>query len=98
MQVDLSMWRPLLDFAAVLFVLGMASALNSRDRASWWVSQGLLLLSIVVGFVAAGAIHPSVDMFTLGIWVPIVWALSLIGLFRIPKPLEVSHTNHDGSL
>ncbi len=98
MQAELSTWRPLWDFAAVLFVLGMVSALSSRDRASWWLSQGLLLLSVVVAFAAASAIHPSVDLFSLGIWVPIAWALSLIGLFRIPKPSAVSHTNHDGSL
>lgn len=98
MQAELSILRPLWDFAAVLFVLGMASALNSRDRTSWWLSQGLLLLSVVVGFAAANAIHPSVDLFSLGIWVPIAWTLSLIRLFRIPKPLVVSHTNHDGSL
>ena len=98
MQAELSTLRPLWDFAAVLFVLGMASALSSRDRASWWLSQGLLLLSVVVGFAAASATHPSVDLFPLGIWMPIAWALSLIGLFRIPKPSAVSHTNHDGSL
>lgn len=98
MRAELSSWLPLWDFAAVLFVLGMAGGLSSRDRASWWVSQGLLLLSVVVGFAAAGATHPSVDLFSLGIWIPIAWALSLLGLFRIPKPSAVSHTNHDGSL
>ena len=98
MRAELSSWLPLWDFAAVLFVIGMAGGLSSRDRASWWVSQGLLLLSVVVGFAAAGATHPSVDLFSLGIWVPITWALSLLGLFRIPKPSAVSDTNHDGSL
>lgn len=98
MQAELSTWRPLWDFAAVVFVLGMASALHSRDRASWWLSQGLLLLSVVVSFAAASVTHPSVDLFSLGIWVPSAWTLSLIGLFRIPKPSAVSHTNHDGSL
>ena len=85
MQAELSTWRPLWDFAAVLFVLGMASALSSRDRASWWLSQGLLLLSVVVGFAAASVTHANVDLFSLGIWVPIAWALSLIGVLRIPK-------------
>ena len=98
MQAELSTWRPLWDFAAILFVLGMASALSSRDRAAWWLSQGLLLLSVVVGFAAASATHANVDLFSLGIWIPIAWAVSLIGVFRIPKPSAVRHTNHDGSL
>ena len=98
MQVELSTWLPLWDFAAVLFVLGCAGGIGSRDRASWWVSQGLLLLSIVIGFAAAGATHAGVDLFAFGVWVPTAWALSLIGAFRIPKPSAVSHTNHDGSL
>ena len=98
MQAELSTWRPLWDFAAVLFVLGMASALNSRDRASWWLSQGLLLLGVVVGFAAASATHPSVDLFSRGILVPIAWAVSLIGVLRIPKHSSVSRVNHDGSL
>lgn len=98
MRVELSTWLPLWDFTAVLFVLGMAGGMSSRDRASWWVSQGLLLLSVIIGFAAASATHASVDLFALGIWVPIAWALNLISLFRIPKPSAVSRTNHDGSL
>lgn len=98
MQAELSTWLPLWDFAAVLFVLGMASALCSRDRAAWWLSQGLLLLSVIVGLAAARAIHGDVDLFSLGIWIPIAWGVSLIRVFRISKPSAVSSTNHDGSL
>ena len=97
MQTDLSIWRPLWDFATVVFVLGMASTLNSRDRASWWLSQGLLLLSVVVGFAAASVTHDNVDLFSLGIWISIAWAVSLIGVLRIPKHSLASRVNHDGS-
>ena len=82
MQVELSTWLPLWDFASVLFVLGIAGGINSRDRASWWVSQGLLLLSVVVGFAAASATHAGIDLFSLGIWVPIAWGLTALGTLR----------------
>lgn len=82
MQLELSTWRPLWEFAVVLFVLGMASALSSRDRGSWWLSQGLLLFSVVIGFAAASVTHASVDLFSLGVWVPVAWAISLISLPR----------------
>ncbi|MFM9962758.1 MAG: hypothetical protein ACKV2Q_16230 [Planctomycetaceae bacterium] len=76
MQAELATWRPLWDFAAVLFVLGIAGGLSSRDRTSWWISQGLLLLSVLVGFAAASATHAGVELFPLGVWVPIAWGLT----------------------
>jgi len=82
MPVELATWRPLWDFSAVLFVLGIAGGLTSRDRASWWISQGLLLLSILIGFAAAQVTHADVDLFSLGIWVPIAWGLSAWSKFR----------------
>ncbi len=82
MQAELATWRPLWDFAAVLFVLGIAGGLSSRDRASWWISQGLLLLSVLIGFAAAQVIHAGVDLFSLGVWVPIAWGLTLLGARR----------------
>ena len=82
MQAELSTWRPLWDFATILFVLGMAGSLSCRDRASWWLSQGLLLLSVLIGFAAASVIHAGVDLFTLGVWVPIAWGLTIVATLR----------------
>ena len=82
MQAELSTWRPLWDLAAVLFVLGIAGALTSRDRGAWWLSQGLLLLSVLIGFAAASATHADVDLFSLGIWIPIALGLTIAGTFR----------------
>ena len=82
MQAELATWRPLWDFAAVLFVLGIAGGLTSHDRASWWVSQGLLLLSVLLGLAAAQVTHAGVDLFSLGIWVPIAWGLTAFGSRR----------------
>ncbi len=82
MHVELSTWRPLFDFAAVLFVLGVAGGLNSRGHVSWWASQGLLLLSVLIGFAAVQVTHIGVDLFSLGIWVSIAWGLTTIGTIR----------------
>lgn len=82
MQAELATWRPLWDFAAVLFALGIAGGLSSRDRASWWISQGLLLLSVLIGFAGAQVIHAGVDLFSLGIWVAIAWGLTAFGSHR----------------
>lgn len=82
MQAELATWRPLWDFVAVLFVLGIAGGLSSRDRASWWISQGLLLLSVLIGFAAAQVTHAGVDLFSLGIWMPIAWGLTAFATRR----------------
>ena len=82
MQVELSTWRPLWDFARVMFVLGLAAGLNARDRTSWWLSQGLLLLSVVIGFAAASVIHEGVDLFSLGVWILIAWGLTIVATLR----------------
>ncbi len=94
MQIELSTWRPLWDFAMVLFVLGMAGALIGRDRTSWWLSQGLLLLSVIVAFGAASVTHAGANLFSLGIWMPIAWGLTLIGRVRIPKSSTNNESNH----
>jgi hypothetical protein len=98
MQAELAIARPLWDFAMILFALGMGSALSSRDRASWWLSQGVLLLSIVIGFAAVSATHAGANLFPLGVWLPIVWAVSFIGAFRTPQSSRENGTSHDGSL
>ncbi len=82
MQAELATWRPLWDFAAVLFVLGIAGGLSSRDRTAWWIAQGLLLLSVLIGFAAAQVTHAGVDLFSLGVWVPIAWGLTVLGARR----------------
>lgn len=82
MQAELSTWRSLWDFAIVLFVLGIASGINSRDRASWWVSQGLLMLSVLIGFAAAQVTHLGVELISLGLWVPLAWGLTAFGARR----------------
>lgn len=82
MQVELSTWRPLWDFAMVLFVLGLAAGLSARDRVLWWISQGLLLLSVVIGFAAASVTHAGVDPFSLGVWAPIAWGLTIVATLR----------------
>lgn len=94
MQAELSSWRPLWDSATILFVLGMASALSSRDRSSWWLSQGLLLVSIVMAFAAAGAVHSGIDLFSLGMWIPIAWAITWLGAVRLRKSSTVK-VRHD---
>lgn len=94
MRAELSSWLPLCDLAAMLFVLGIASTLLSRDRRAWWVSQGLLLLGIVLGFVAASAIHSSVDLFSLGVWIPLAWAIR--GITIAPRLRSTNRvTNYD---
>ena len=82
MRIELSTWLPLWDFAAVLFALGIAGGLSSQDRASWWVSQGLLLPSVLIGFAAAQVTHAGVDLFSFSIWVPIAWGLTVFGRLR----------------
>ena len=82
MQAELSTWRPLWDFAMVLFVLGLAAGLSARDSTSWWLSQGLLLLSVVIGFATANVIHSGVDLFSLGVWVFIALGLTIVLTFR----------------
>lgn len=94
MRAEMSTWQPLCDLAFVLFVLGIASTLLSRDRAAWWLSQGLLLLSIVLGFAAASAIHSSVNLFSLGVWIPLAWAIRWIAV--PPRLTSTSRiANHD---
>lgn len=100
MQTELATWRPLWDIVAVLFVLGFVGGLSSRDRASWLVSQGLLLLSVVVGFAAAGVTHAGVELFSLCIWVPIAWGLSACIASRhrpLPQPPKLAEPSRDGS-
>lgn len=82
MQAELATWRPLWDFAAVLFALGIAGGLSSRDRTAWWISQGFLLLSALIGFAAAQVTHAGVDLFSLGVWVPIAWGFTVLGARR----------------
>ena len=98
MQAELSTWRSLWDSAAVLFVLGIAGGLSSCDRGTWWLSQGLLVLSVVIGFAAASATHTDVDLFSLSIWVPIACGLSWLSHIRIRPSSTVSVTSHDRSL
>lgn len=92
MRTELSTWLPLCDLAAILFVLGVASTLLSRDRVVWWLSQGLLLLSVVIGFVAASAVHSAVDLFTLGVWIPLAWAIRWIATTpRLTSTRRIAH-------
>lgn len=103
MQAELSTWRPLWDFAMVLSVLGLAAGLSARDRASWWLSQGLLLLSAVIGFAAASVTHAAgADLFSLGVWVLIAWGLSIVATLRpasrfaqSSSPSTTSVVDHD---
>lgn len=98
MRVDLATWRPLWDFATVLFVLSLGGALSARDRIAFGLSQGVLLLSIVVGFAAADAMHRDVELFPLGFWITVAWAISWIGAIRIPQRSMDLSKHHDGSL
>ena len=77
MSVELSTWRPLWEFSAILIVLGTAGCLSHRDRMSWWQSQGLIVLGVILGFAAIGAMHPRVDLFSLGVWIPVVLAVEM---------------------
>ena len=78
MGVELATWRPLFEFSMILVVLGLAGCLNSRDRISWWIAQGLMLLGLILGLAATGAMHSRVDLFSLGMWIPLVAVLELI--------------------
>lgn len=98
MRADLATWRPLWDFAFVLFVLGLGGALSARDRVAFGLSQGVLLLSIVVGFAAADAMHRDVALFPLGLWIAVAWVISWIGAIRIPHRSTDLSKHHDGSL
>jgi NADH:ubiquinone oxidoreductase subunit K len=94
MPHDLAMARPLWELAAVLFVLGIGGGLHCRDRAAWWMSQGLLLLSFVVGFAADQVSHASVNLRLLGVWVPVAWFATWVlnGRSRRASPAgEVAH-------
>ena len=86
MSVELSTWRPLWEFSAILIVLGAAGCLSRGDRMSWWQSQGLIVLGVIVGFAAIGAMHPQVDLFSLGAWIPVVLGLELIVASRFMVP------------
>ena len=88
MSVELATWRPLWEFSVILIVLGAAGCLSGRDRMSWWMSQGLIVLGVIVGFAAIEAMHPQVDLFSLGVWIPLVLALELV-------IVAVSHATHD---
>ena len=77
MSAELATWRPLFEFGMVLIVLGLAGCLNARDRISWWLSQGLVSLGVIVGMASTGAMHPRVDLFSLGIWLPLVAVIEL---------------------
>jgi hypothetical protein len=78
MGIDLATWRPLFEFAMVLIVLGLAGCLNCRDRVAWWLSQGLIALGVMVGLAATGTLHERVDLFSLGMWLPLAVLLELI--------------------
>ncbi len=98
MGVELSTWRPLWEFSAILLVLGAASGLSSRDRMSWWLSQGLLLLGVILGFAAIGAMHPRADLFSLSVWAPLVlvleWAVvAMSGTRRTQWPARTNDPN-----
>ena len=77
MNAELATWRPLFEFAMVLIVLGLAGCLNARDRISWWLSQGLVSLGVIVGLASTGAMHPRVDLFSLGLWLPLAAVIDL---------------------
>lgn len=96
MSVELSTWQPLCEFSAILIVLGAAGCLSSRDRMSWWQSQGLIVLGVIVGFAAVGAMHPRVDLFSLGVWIPLVLALELVTVAKVMR--RVRHFNNQQSL
>ena len=95
MGVELSTWRPLWEFSAILLVLGAASGVSSRDRMSWWLSQGLLLLGMILGFAAIGAMHPRVDLFSLSVWAPLVLVLewAVVAMPCAGRTLRPARTN-----
>lgn len=98
MQAELAIWRPLWDVTLVLFVLGLGVSLTSRDRSSWWTSQGLLLLSVVVGFAAADAMHAAADLFWLGVGIPLVMVAGWLGRVRIRRLATVRGNQDDRSV
>ncbi len=95
MSVELSMWRPLWEFSAILIVLGVAGCLTRRDRMSWWQSQGLIVLGVIVGFAATGAMHPHADLFSLSVWIPLVLVLEMVLFYFPTDPVSVGIESTD---
>ncbi len=89
MSVELTLWRPLWEFSAVLFVMGLAASLIGRDRGAWLIAQGVMLLAVVTGFTAVQATHAGVDLFPLAAWVPLAWLPTLfVWFFNRPADEE----------
>lgn len=95
MPLELAMARPLWELAAVLFVLGIVGGLHCRDRATWWTSQGLLLLSFLVGFAADHVSHASVNLRSLGLWVPVAWFATWVLNRRSRRASPAGEVAHD---
>lgn len=85
MWIELSTWGPLAEFSAILIVLGAAGCLTAREREAWWMSQGLLLLGVLVGLASVGRIHAEVDSFSMLVWMPLVLLLELLVVWLAPK-------------
>ncbi len=98
MGVELATWRPLFEFSMILMILGLTGCLSGRDRISWWLSQGLILLGLILGLAATGALHPRVDLFSLGMWIPLVAVLELIVCVMSHGSIQKTHNASDQTL
>lgn len=78
MQAELVTWRPLFEFGMIAIVLGVVGLASRRSLSTWLVSQGLLLLGMVLGFTAFSAVHHRAEGRTLALWVIAAWAMQLV--------------------
>lgn len=71
MHSELSIWRPLVELSVIVVIVGLAGCLASRDRQSWWLSQGLVVLGLLAGLAAAGELHSASPVMSLAVWLPL---------------------------
>lgn len=71
MHGELSILRPLLELAVIVIIVGLAGCVASRDRQGWWLSQGLVVLGLLIGIAAVGELHPTSPVMSLSMWLPL---------------------------
>ena len=68
MHSELSVWRPLIELSVIVVILGVAGCVASRDRQSWWLSHGLVVLGLLIGLATAAELHSPAPLMSLMTW------------------------------
>ena len=71
MHSEWSILRPLVELAVIVVIVGLAGCVASRDRQGWWLSQGLVVLGLLMGLAASGELHPTSPVMSLAVWLPV---------------------------